>query len=68
MIKIELSFKPFLQLDNPLNFDENVGMIDLPSKDEEIDENAELIMTGWGTTMGSPIHPVNMVMKYFHFW
>lgn len=49
----------FQQLNKPLEFNEYVGQIGLPQKDRKIDENTQLIMTGWGTTMGSPIHPVN---------
>ena len=45
---------------NPLAFDKFVGSISLPQPDETLDENTQLIMTGWGTTMGSPIHPVNI--------
>ena len=57
-----------LRLAGYLKFNENVSSINLPTKNQKLSETTNLVMTGWGTTMGSPIHPVNMVMKYFHFW
>ena len=50
----------FISDKNPLELDKFVGSISLPQPDETLDENTQLIMTGRGTTMGSPIHPVNI--------
>ena len=46
-----------LRLAGDLKFNENVSSINLPTKNQKLSETTNLVMTGWGTTMGSPIHP-----------
>ena len=53
-------YSVFISAKTPLELDKFVGSISLPQPDETLDENTQLIMTGRGTTMGSPIHPVNI--------
>ena len=46
-----------LRLAGYLKFNENVSSIKLPTKNQKLSTITNLVMTGWGTTMGSPIHP-----------
>ena len=53
-----------LRLASHLKFNENVASINLPTKDEKVNETTNLVMTGWGTTMGSPIHPDETKLRF----
>ena len=46
-----------LRLAGYLKFNEKISSIKLPTKNQKLSEITNLVMTGWGTTMGSPIHP-----------
>ena len=53
-----------LRLATYLEFNENVSSIDLPTKKQKLNETTHLVMTGWGTTMGSPIHPDETKLQF----
>ena len=53
-----------LRLARDLEFNENVSSINLPAKNQKLNETTHLVMTGWGTTMGSPIHPDEAKLQF----
>ena len=53
-----------LRLARDLEFNENVSSINLPTKNQKLNESTHLVMTGWGTTMGSPIHPDEAKLQF----